>query len=79
VAVLRNTAMADRARALPGSVIPDAAYRRISGGGGCELAVEMAQRLADCAEVDALHVMPLGDEVTAARAAAAFRRARARC
>jgi methylenetetrahydrofolate reductase (NADH) len=76
VAVLRDRAMADRARALPGCSVPDEAYRRISVGGGCELAVEMAERLAALPRVDAVHVMPLGDEVTAARAAVSFRRAR---
>jgi methylenetetrahydrofolate reductase (NADPH) len=76
VAVLRDRAMADRARALPGCDLPDDAYRQIAAGGGCELAVEMSERLAELAVADAVHVMPLGDEITAARAAAAFRRGR---
>ena len=68
--------MADRARSLPGCDLPDAAYAQVCAGGGRELALEMAQRLADLPVVDALHVMPLGDEPTAAQAAASFRRAR---
>ena len=68
--------MADRARSLPGCDLPDSAYAQVCAGGGRELALEMAQRLADLPVVDALHVMPLGDEPTAAQAAAAFRRAR---
>jgi methylenetetrahydrofolate reductase (NADPH) len=76
VAVLRGAAMAERAGVLPGTVIPEQAHRQIAAGGGCELAVETAERLAGHAGVDALHVMPLGDEPTAARAARAFLRAR---
>lgn len=77
VAVLRSVAMAERARALPGNSIPDAAYRQITAGGGCELALAMGERLAGLHGVDAVHVMPLGDEETAARVALAFRHARA--
>jgi methylenetetrahydrofolate reductase (NADPH) len=76
VGVLRTRAMADRARSLPGCDLPDSAYTQVCAGGGCELALEMAQRLADLPVVDALHVMPLGDEPTAAQVAACFRRAR---
>ena len=76
VAVLRNATMADRAGALPGNAIPRQAYQQIAAGGGCELAVETAQQLAGCTRVHALHVMPLGDEGTAAEAASTFRRAR---
>jgi methylenetetrahydrofolate reductase (NADH) len=76
VAVLRDRAMAERAQALPGTDLPIAAYSRICAGGGQDLAVEMAERLAQIPAADALHVMPLGDERTAGRAAAAFRLAR---
>jgi hypothetical protein len=76
VGVLRTRAMADRARSLPGCDLPDLAYTQVCAGGGRELALEMAQRLADLPIVDALHVMPLGDEPTAAQVAASFRRAR---
>jgi len=76
VAVLRGATMAERARGLPGNSIPDAAYRQIVVGGGCELALEMGERLAALRGVDAVHVMPLGDEQTAARVALAFRRTR---
>ena len=76
VGVLRSRAMADRARSLPGCDLPDSAYAQVCAGGGRELALEMAQRLADLPIVDALHVMPLGDEPTAARVAASFRHAR---
>jgi methylenetetrahydrofolate reductase (NADPH) len=76
VAVLRDRAMAERALALPGTDLPAAAYAQICAGGGEDLAVEMAERLAQMPAVDALHVMPLGDERTAGRAAAAFRLAR---
>jgi hypothetical protein len=76
VGVLRTRAMADRARSLPGCDLPDSAHAQVCAGGGRELALEMAQRLADLPVVDALHVMPLGDEPTAARVAASFRRAR---
>jgi hypothetical protein len=76
VGVLRTRAMADRARSLPGCDLPDSAYTQVCAGGGCELAFEMAQCLAGLPVVDALHVMPLGDEPTAAQVAASFRRAR---
>jgi len=68
--------MADRARSLPGCDLPDSAYAQVCAGGGRELALEMVQRLADLPVVDALHVMPLGDEPTAAQVAASFRRVR---
>jgi hypothetical protein len=76
VAVLRSTAMADRVRSLPGAILPDAAHRQVSAGGGRELALQLARDLADLPEEDALHLMPLGDELTAGRAAAMFRLAR---
>lgn len=68
--------MADRTRSLPGCALPDAPYEQICRGGGEELALELAERLASMSSVDALHLMPLGDEATAARAASAFRQAR---
>jgi len=77
VAVLRSRRMADYVnQALPGFSLPEHAYRRISGGGGVDLAIETAVELAGVAGVDALHVMPLGDEAAAGRVAAAFRAAR---
>src|SRR3982750_829675 len=39
---LRNERMADRARQLPGCVLPDAAHRTIVSGGGLDLAAELA-------------------------------------
>jgi 5,10-methylenetetrahydrofolate reductase len=78
VGVLRNRAMADRARSLPGCDLPQPAYEQICAGGGRDLAFEMAERLAGLSVVDALHVMPLGDEPTAAKVASAFREARQR-
>lgn len=77
VAVLRDRAMADFANnSLPGFTLPDAAYDQIAAGGGVALAIELAERLASVPHVDALHVMPLGDEATAGRVAAAYRAAR---
>jgi len=76
VGVLRGQAMADRTRSLPGCALPDAPYEQICRGGGEELALELAEHLASMSSVDALHLMPLGDEATAARAASAFRQAR---
>jgi 5,10-methylenetetrahydrofolate reductase len=78
VGVLRNRAMAERTRALPDCDLPDAAYDRICAGGGRELAFEMAEQLARLPLVDALHVMPLGEEQTAAQVARVFRGARQR-
>jgi methylenetetrahydrofolate reductase (NADPH) len=76
VGVLRNRAMADRARSLPGCDLPAPAYDQICAGGGRDLAFEMAEQLARLPVVDALHVMPLGDEQTAAEIASGFRSAR---
>lgn len=76
VGLLRNERMADRARQLPGCLLPDAAYRRICAGGGVDLAIEMAHELASTAGVDALHVIPLGAEDATRDVAAAFRAAR---
>src|SRR6266705_2273245 len=77
VAVLRSRRMADYVnQALPGFALPEAAYRQISAGGGVDLAVETAVALSELGGVDALHVMPLGDEEAAGRVAAAFRAAR---
>jgi hypothetical protein len=42
--LLRNERMADRARELPGCVLPDAAYGRIVLGDGLRLAKELARR-----------------------------------
>jgi methylenetetrahydrofolate reductase (NADPH) len=75
-ALLRNQRMADRARRLPGCVLPDAMYRQITRGGGLELATELAMELAGMPGVDALHVYPLGAEAATREVAAAFRSAR---
>lgn len=73
IALLRSERMADQARRLPGCVVPDEAYRRISGGGGVALATQLATELADMPEVDALHIYPLGDEEATREVAGAFR------
>ena len=76
LALLRNERMADRARQLPGCVLPDAAHRRIALGDGLNLAEELATGLASIPEVDALHIYPLGAEAATREIAAAFRAAR---
>jgi methylenetetrahydrofolate reductase (NADPH) len=77
VAVLRSRRMADYVnQVLPGFSLPDESYHQIAGGGGVELATELAVTLAGVDGVDALHVMPLGDEEAAGRVAAAFRAGR---
>ena len=76
VALLRNQRMADRARRLPGCLLPEAIYRQISSGGGLELATELAAELATISGVDALHIYPLGAEVATREVAATFRGAR---
>ena len=68
--------MADRARRLPGCLIPDVAYRQIANGGGIELATELATKLAMTPGVDALHIYPLGAEAATREVAAHFRSAR---
>jgi methylenetetrahydrofolate reductase (NADPH) len=75
VALLRNSAMAERAARLPGVVIPDAAAREIAGGRGIELACRLAAELATVDGVDALHVFPLGAERETPEVAGAFRAA----
>jgi methylenetetrahydrofolate reductase (NADPH) len=75
VALLRSERMAHHARALPGCLIPDAAYRQISVGGGVALAIELATELAAAPGVDALHIYPLGAEPATREVAGAFRRA----
>lgn len=77
VALLRGRRMADFVnQALPGFSLPERAYDQIAAGGGVDLALDLAQSLAEWEAVDALHVIPLGDEEAAAKVAAAFRRAR---
>ena len=76
VAMLRNQRMADRARGLPGCLLPDAMYRQISTGGGLEVATELATQLARIPGVDALHIYPLGAEAATREVAATFRSAR---
>jgi methylenetetrahydrofolate reductase (NADPH) len=73
VALLRDQAMAERARRLPGAVLPDDPYRRIVAGDGIELAKELAGDLATRPGVDALHVFPLGAEQATQGVAATFR------
>jgi|AntDryMetagUQ889_1029465.scaffolds.fasta_scaffold07036_1 methylenetetrahydrofolate reductase (NADPH) len=75
VALLRNDRMADHVRALPGCVLPDAAHRQISLGGGLELATELAVELAAIEGVDALHLFPLGGEASIREIAVAYRTA----
>jgi methylenetetrahydrofolate reductase (NADPH) len=76
IALLRSERMADRARRLPGSHIPDSAYRKISAGDGVALATELATALAAMPGVDALHIYPLGAEAATREVAGAFRSAR---
>src|SRR5947209_6301284 len=76
LALLRNERMADRARRLPGCVLPDRAYRQIALGGGLDLAGELATELAAVPGVDALHIYPLGAESETREIAGAFRSAR---
>jgi 5,10-methylenetetrahydrofolate reductase len=76
VGLLRGQRMADRVNELPGIRLPEDAYRRISAGGGIELAAELAVHLAALDGVDALHVIPLGAEPAVTEVAAAFRTAR---
>lgn len=76
IALLRDEQMANRAQRLPGTLVSDAAVRRIAAGGGIELAHELALRLAEMSTVDALHIFPLGAEAATPPIAAAFRTAR---
>ena len=73
IALLRSKRMADRARRLPGCLLPDLAYRQISMGGGVALATQLATELADTPSVDALHIYPLGAEQATREVAGAFR------
>src|SRR5579864_3942954 len=72
LALLRNERMADRARRLPGCLIPEAAYRQIANGGALELATELATQRALTPDVDALHINPLGAEAATREVAAQF-------
>jgi methylenetetrahydrofolate reductase (NADPH) len=76
VALLRSERMADRARRLPGCLIPDDAYLRIRSGGGIQLATEIASELSATPGVDALHIYPLGADTATRDVAASFRNAR---
>lgn len=76
IALLRDAQMADRARRLPGALVPDDAVRRIAAGDGIEFARELALELAEMPAVDALHVFPLGAEAATRPIASAFRTAR---
>jgi methylenetetrahydrofolate reductase (NADPH) len=76
VALLRDRAMADRARSLPGCLLPDRSYERVAAGDGLRLASELAGELAARPGVDALHLFPLGAETATSDIAAAFRGAR---
>src|ERR671925_202708 len=73
---LRDRTMADRARSLPGCLLPDRSYERIAAGDGLRLASELAGELAARPGVDALHLFPLGAETATSDIAAAFRGAR---
>ena len=68
--------MADQARSLPGCLLPDPGYQRITDGEGVKLATELALELADIDQVDALHIYPLGAERETRDVAGAFRSAR---
>lgn len=76
VGILRNRRMADHVNTLPGLALPDSAHRQICAGGGVELAVELATRLAEVPGVDALHVYPLGAETSVTEVSGAYRQAR---
>jgi len=76
VALLRDQRMAERARLLPGCLLPEGMYRQISVGGGLELATELALELAAIQGVDALHIYPLGAEAATREVASTFRSAR---
>src|SRR2546421_1458965 len=76
IALLRSERMAERARRLPGCLLPDPAYRQISMGGGLELAAELSTKLAAIEGVDALHIYPLGAEEATREVASSFRLAR---
>jgi methylenetetrahydrofolate reductase (NADPH) len=76
IALLRSSAMADRATRLPGVVIGDHARGEIDAGRGVALARRLAAELASIDGVDALHVFPLGAERETPEVAGAFRSAR---
>jgi len=76
VALLRDERMAQRARGLPGCVIPDETFARIADGEGIFVAHELAAQLAQIPDVDALHIFPLGAERATRDVAGAFRVAR---
>jgi methylenetetrahydrofolate reductase (NADPH) len=73
VALLRDRRMADRARALPGCLLPEPAYRRICRGEGLRVADELVAELAALPAVDALHLFPLGAEEATRELAGRFR------
>jgi methylenetetrahydrofolate reductase (NADPH) len=76
VGILRTREMADHYVSLPGVSLPEHVHRQIVKGGGIDLARELSGALALVEQVDALHVVPLGDERSAAEIAREFRRAR---
>ncbi len=76
VGILRNQRMADYVTRLPGMSLPEESYRRISSGGGAELAAELAAGLATVPGVHALHVYPLGAEDQVGKVVEVYRRAR---
>jgi methylenetetrahydrofolate reductase (NADPH) len=76
VPVIRTARMVDILNQTLPCQIPEAAARQIAAGGGIELAIETAMRLARLDRVHALHVMSWGSEEQAGKVAAAFRAAR---
>jgi methylenetetrahydrofolate reductase (NADPH) len=76
VPVIRTARMVDILNQTLPCQIPEAAARQIAAGGGIELAIETAMRLAHLDRVHALHVMSWGSEEQAGKVAAAFRAAR---
>jgi len=76
VPVIRTARMVDILNQTLPCQIPEAAAHQIGAGGGIELAIETAMRLARLDRVHALHVMSWGSEEQAGKVAAAFRAAR---
>jgi methylenetetrahydrofolate reductase (NADPH) len=76
VPVIRTARMVDILNQTLPCQIPEAAARQIAAGGGIDLAIETAMRLARLDRVHTLHVMSWGSEEQAGTVAAAFRAAR---
>src|ERR687898_797465 len=76
VPVIRTARMVDILNQTLPCQIPEKPAAQIAAGGGIDLAVETAMRLAALDRVHALHVMSWGSEEQAGQVAAAFRTAR---